>query len=90
MPQFASCEESGETISAVFTVDGKGFSEKTQVFTINKDKKEEEQEFFYESSTKGTLKIKNPMPQTKVIFKDSGLKVKTQKVLIWKKPKDGC
>jgi len=89
-PSFESCEENGETLTAVFVIEGKGFTEKTHAFTIDKDKKEQEQEFFFESSTKGTLKLKNPAGPTKLLFKDSGLKVMTQKVLIWKKPKEGC
>jgi len=89
-PSFESCEENGETLTAVFVIEGKGLTEKTQAFTIDKDKKEEEQEFVFESSTKGILKLKNPARQTKILFKDPGLKVMTQKVLIWKKPKDGC
>jgi len=89
-PTFESCQESADELSAIFVIEGKGFSEKTQAFVLDKNKKEEEQEFVFESSTKGSLKIKNPKAQTKVIFKDSGLKVMTQKVIIWKKPKDGC
>jgi hypothetical protein len=88
--RFESCEENGDTLTAVFAIRGKGLTEKTKAFLIGKDKKEQELEFTYEGSTAGTLIITKPTNRMTVVFKDSGLKLMAQRVITWKKPKTGC
>lgn len=84
------CKEEANTIQASFDILGKGFTRQTKAFTLDKDNKEQQQVFTYETSRWGVLTIKNPQTTQMVILKDDTKKLKTQKIINWKKPTDGC
>lgn len=90
MPALIRCEETaGKIARATFEVKGLGFTDKTKAFLVI-DKEELEQEFVYESSTRAIVRVKEPTFELRIVFKDADSKLKTRKVISWKKPTEGC